>query len=147
MAPAARRFVNIVKIGAVVAVAVAVLRALRGRRTPPVTGEASWPPLDEPAETPTSTRLATPLTLAEEPPETTDEPEPTGSADEAEAEPAAGWVDPVDGVCPASHPVKGNADSGIYHVPGGTFYDRTTPERCYVSAEAAEADGFRRAKR
>ena len=57
------------------------------------------------------------------------------------------WVEPVDGACPVSHPVKGNAGSGIYHVPGGASYDRTVPERCYVSPEAAEADGFRRAKR
>ncbi len=57
------------------------------------------------------------------------------------------WVEPVDGTCPASHPVKGNAGSGIFHVPGGASYDRTTPERCYATADDAEADGFRAARR
>ena len=40
-----------------------------------------------------------------------------------------------------------NADSGIFHVPGGMSYDRTVPERCYATAADAEADGFRQAKR
>jgi hypothetical protein len=56
------------------------------------------------------------------------------------------WVDAVDGACPASHPVKVKVSSGIYHLPGGQFYDRTRPERCYADAAAAEADGYRAAK-
>jgi hypothetical protein len=59
----------------------------------------------------------------------------------------APWVDPVDGQCPLSHPVKGNASSQIYHVPDSRFYDMTTPERCYRDAGAAEADGMRAPKR
>jgi hypothetical protein len=55
-------------------------------------------------------------------------------------------VDPVDGECPPSHPVKGKLASGIYHLPGGLNYARTRPDRCYTDAEAAEADGFRPAK-
>ena len=62
------------------------------------------------------------------------------------ADPAAPWVAPVDGQCPEGYPVKANDNSGIYHLPGGRFYDRTVPERCYASAEGAEADGYRRAK-
>jgi len=46
-----------------------------------------------------------------------------------------------------THPVKVNANSGIYHVPGGQFYERTKAERCYVDAAAAEADGYRAARR
>jgi hypothetical protein len=42
--------------------------------------------------------------------------------------------------------VKVNARSGIAHVPGGRFYDRTVPERCYATAADAEADGYRLAK-
>jgi hypothetical protein len=34
----------------------------------------------------------------------------------------------------------------IFHVPGGRFYDRTRPERCYATESAAIADGFRRSK-
>lgn len=55
------------------------------------------------------------------------------------------WREPIDGACPDGYPVK-VAKSGIYHVPGGRSYDRTTAERCYVSAADAEADGYRRAK-
>ena len=48
---------------------------------------------------------------------------------------------------PRRIPVKAKLASGIYHVPGGGNYDRTKPDRCYVDAEAAEADGLRAAKR
>jgi hypothetical protein len=56
------------------------------------------------------------------------------------------WVEAVDGACPVTHPVKAKAGSGIYHLPGGQFYDRTRAERCYADAAAAEADGYRAAK-
>jgi hypothetical protein len=63
--------------------------------------------------------------------------------------PATGrsWVPTLeDGECPPGYPVKAKANSGIYHVPGGRSYNRTVAERCYASAEAAEADGYRPAK-
>lgn len=66
---------------------------------------------------------------------------------DADAPDTPGWVEPVDGACPLSHPVKGNASSQIYHVPGSRFYDMTSPERCYRDAAAAEADGMRAPKR
>jgi hypothetical protein len=47
----------------------------------------------------------------------------------------------------ASHPVKAKESSGLYHMPGMLAYARTRPDRCYPSAEDAEADGFVRAKR
>jgi hypothetical protein len=56
------------------------------------------------------------------------------------------WIEPVDGECPDGYPIKGNASSGIYHVPGGRFYERTIPERCYAHEADAEADGYRPAK-
>jgi hypothetical protein len=57
------------------------------------------------------------------------------------------WVDPAaSGACPAHHPVKAKLASGIFHVPGGANYARTQPDRCYVSAAAAEADGLRQSK-
>jgi acetyl esterase/lipase len=59
---------------------------------------------------------------------------------------AARWVAPVDGACPDGYPVKANDDSGIFHVPGGRFYERTVPERCYARADDAVADGYRAAK-
>jgi hypothetical protein len=51
-----------------------------------------------------------------------------------------------DGSTPAGHPIKVKESSGIFHVPGGRFYDRTKPDRCYPTAAAAEADGYRRSK-
>ena len=57
------------------------------------------------------------------------------------------WLAPVDGECPPTHPVKAKMSSGIYHLPGGAMYGRTHPDRCYIDAPAAEADGLRPAKR
>jgi hypothetical protein len=61
---------------------------------------------------------------------------------------AAAWVAPAkSGACPATHPVKAKLASRLYHLPGMAAYARTTPDRCYLSADAAETDGFTRAKR
>ena len=57
------------------------------------------------------------------------------------------WVEPVGGACPASHPVKASLSSGIFHVVGGLFYERSRADRCYRDAAAATADGLRQAKR
>ena len=43
---------------------------------------------------------------------------------------------------PEGFPIKGNADSMLYHVPGSAFYDRTIAEVWFASTEAAEAAGF-----
>ena len=47
-----------------------------------------------------------------------------------------------DGSAPEGYDIKGNADSGLYHVPGSRFYDRTVAEFWFKSAEDAEAAGF-----
>ena len=60
---------------------------------------------------------------------------------------AKAWVEPSGDVCPTSHPVKGKLSSKIFHLPGMLNYDRTKPDRCYVDAQQAEADGLRAAKR
>ena len=67
-----------------------------------------------------------------------------------EAAPAAGDAGPVSGadsVCPDSHPVKANDNSGIYHVPGQQHYGKTNARHCYASASAAQAGGYRAARR
>ncbi|MBU8650335.1 thermonuclease family protein [Micrococcus luteus] len=67
-----------------------------------------------------------------------------------EAAPAAGDAGPVSGadsVCPDSHPVKANDNSGIYHMPGQQHYGRTNARHCYASASAAQAGGYRAARR
>ncbi|MGH3859260.1 50S ribosomal protein L17 [Actinokineospora sp.] len=47
-----------------------------------------------------------------------------------------------DGSQPEGFPIKGNADSMLYHVPDSAFYDRTVAEVWFATAEAAEAAGF-----
>ncbi|MCH8566193.1 hypothetical protein LTH96_10770 [Nesterenkonia sp. LB17] len=49
--------------------------------------------------------------------------------------------------CPKGYPVKGNADSGIYHVPSGAYYTRTKPEECFATEAAARSAGYRKSKR
>jgi hypothetical protein len=61
--------------------------------------------------------------------------------------PIDAWVEPIDGTCPSTHPVKAKLSSRIFHLPGGANYPRTRPDRCYLDAAAAEADGLRPAKR
>jgi hypothetical protein len=71
---------------------------------------------------------------------------PTASATPAASANPPAWVEPVDGACPPGYPIKLNLQSGIFHEPGGRSYERTVPGRCYASVDAAEADGYRRAK-
>ena len=54
--------------------------------------------------------------------------------------------------CPAAQPIKGNfttysGERCIYHMPGGQFYGRTKPERCYATEAEARQDGCRRSRR
>jgi hypothetical protein len=93
--------------------------------------------------------LEDPRALAEQE-EQGEEPqaEEAGAAEPAieNAATTPGKIDPVDGACPASHPIKGNHSSSgafIYHVPGSRNYDRTTPDACFATEADAEAAGFR----
>ena len=47
-----------------------------------------------------------------------------------------------DGAEPDGFPIKGNASSKLYHVPGSAFYDRTVAEVWFRNEEAAQAAGF-----
>ena len=118
------RLVRLLKLGAIVGLVVGAVRAVTRDRTPPVMGKSSWPALVEP---PVAAKRSGPVKF--------DEPAATE------------WLEPIDGECPPTHLIKGNAGSGIYHIPGGTSYARTVPERCYATEDAAQADGFRKAKR
>jgi hypothetical protein len=54
---------------------------------------------------------------------------------------------PMGSVCPESCPIKGS-NSGIYHLIGGQFYNRTTnPAACFASESDAIGAGFRRSER
>jgi large subunit ribosomal protein L4 len=48
-----------------------------------------------------------------------------------------------DGSCPPDFPIKGNADSFIYHTPASLFYGRTRAEVCFNLEEAAFRHGYR----
>ena len=61
-------------------------------------------------------------------------------------DPESSWT------CPASQPIKANftPSSGercIHHMPGGAFYNKTKPERCYATEAEARQDGCRRSRR
>lgn len=87
-----------------------------------------------------------PAAAPEWPPMPSVAPEPAVAGAATDESTQQRWVAPVDGQCPDGYPVKANDNSGIYHVPGGRFYERTIPERCYADTDAAEADGYRAAK-
>lgn len=73
------------------------------------------------------------------------QPKPTTSP-----KPAGGGVAPSGDSCPSGYPIKGNINAKgeyIYHVPGGAFYGRTSPERCFATQADARAAGFRASKR
>ncbi|MFL6153718.1 MAG: 50S ribosomal protein L17 [Ornithinibacter sp.] len=56
--------------------------------------------------------------------------------------PAGAVAATEDGAAPEGYTVKGNADSGKYHVEGSQWYDQTVAEFWFENAEAAEAAGF-----
>ncbi len=66
-------------------------------------------------------------------------------ADEAPTLPKGAKAPLKSGNAPKGYDVKGNADSGLYHEPGGQWYDATEAEFWFKTAEAAEAAGFKRA--
>ena len=122
----ARRLVWLAVLTIVTAV---IARWWSTRSVPAPSGAPAWPPFDPPAP------ARRPVIV----PQVSDAPLLAVTD-------GAAWVAPTEGDCPLHHPVKANDNSGIYHVPGGRFYDRTKAERCYVDAESAAADGYRAAK-
>ena len=62
---------------------------------------------------------------------------------EFEAAEYAGAVLPdADGNGPDTHPIKGNADSMLYHTPDSRYYKVTKAEVWFDTEENAEAAGF-----
>lgn len=77
-----------------------------------------------------------------------------GSVAAAQTSDTRPGVPPPGGMsCPLTHPIKGNftptdpREYCIHHLPGGEFYGRTKPERCYASEADAVKDGCRRSRR
>ncbi|HMJ74400.1 MAG TPA: hypothetical protein VK507_00385 [Iamia sp.] len=110
-------------------------------RTPAPVEVVAPPPVAAPVEV-----VAPPPVAAPVAPAAPAAPEPTPSTAPPSADTGTG-VAPVDGACPDGFPIKAKEASGIYHRPGGLSYERTRPDRCYADEAAAEADGFRAAKR
>lgn len=48
--------------------------------------------------------------------------------------------------CPEGYPIKGNAQSMIYHLPGGAFYEQTSPGDCFATENDAVTAGYRRSR-
>lgn len=147
-----KRLLRLLTISAAVAAGLAAVAALRRKKDPlptvPTNDGAAWPELTALADAAVETTPPAAAAPAGDPVPAED-PVPAGdAAPTADSGPATGWVDPTDdGECPDGYPIKAKASSKIFHSPGQMNYERTAPDRCYADAEAAQADGFRPAKR
>ncbi|WP_456697294.1 30S ribosomal protein S2 [Aeromicrobium sp. P5_D10] len=105
---------------------------------------AAAPVVDAPAaEAPVADAAEAPV--AEAPAAEAKAPAVKAPADATDAAPfGAGSKAPLkSGNAPKGYSVKGNADSGLYHLEGGQWYDATVAEVWFDSAESAEAAGFK----
>ena len=127
---------GIARLAIVVLAVVVLVQAVRwglSRRSATAATEAGWPPLAPDA----GPDLAA----------VTGATRPADTDAERPADVGAAWLEPDGtGSCPVTHPVKVNTGSGIFHVPGGRFYERTHADRCYSDGAAAAADGYRASK-
>ena len=118
------------------------------------------PAADAPVAAPKAAKPVTKKTKADKPAAA---PAAAGDA-EAAAEYAAGDADsdgeanavdasphgegshaPIEGdEMPEGFPIKGNADSMLYHLPDTSFYNRTVAEVWFATEDAAKAAGFTR---
>jgi hypothetical protein len=73
--------------------------------------------------------------------------EDTDPVEDVEVDKGTSWVEPCDGSCPETHPIKVKLRSKLFHRPGMAAYQRTNADRCYRSAEDAIEDGFRASSR
>lgn len=101
--------------------------------TIPAAAPSITPPVDGPKQ---------PLSAA---PAAAPAPAPVVSA--PKPAPSRGSVAPIGTSCPSSHPIKGNQNSMIFHVPGQQHYNRTNPEECFAKESDAVAAGYRKALR
>jgi hypothetical protein len=100
---------------------------------------------DVPAFEPTPEMMAGPVEA------TTPSSAPGTMGDTSEPTPGDLIVEQGDGfvrvqgmtVCPDGFPIKGNANSGIFHSPTDSSYVRTIPEICFTSEDVAIANGYR----
>jgi len=91
-------------------------------------------------------KKAAAATKAAEDAKATEDTKAAAAADAPAVDLPAGAAPPnEDGSAPEGYTVKGNANSGLYHEPGGQWYEQTEAEFWFKSAEDAEAAGFKKA--
>lgn len=121
-----RRLVLIITMAIVSAAALTWWRQQAG--ADPTIDPPEWPPFEPPVESAAAV-------------------DPADPAVETASAIASTWVAGDDALeAPVGFEIKAKESSGIFHVPGGRFYDRTSPDRWYATAEAAIADGYRQSK-
>jgi large subunit ribosomal protein L4 len=106
-----------------------------------VTPRAGKAAAEKPAKKATKKAAAKVADLAEADEATADVAETAEVADKVEL-PKGAKAPLKSGNAPKGYEIKGNADSGKYHRPGGQWYDATEAEFWFKTAEDAEAAGF-----
>jgi hypothetical protein len=124
----------------------------RDRSAPNPPGPAEWPPMTANSAAATSPSSTTTKKAPSPPSSTADTSDGSPNSNSNTAARASIVNALVDAPEARSSAESGNwvlpldDGSGIFHVPDGRFYVRTKAERCYTTAEAALADGYRQAK-
>jgi hypothetical protein len=135
------------RLGLLTGLGYALLKMLQRRENGAATvGAPTWPAVTPrpPGSSPEPGRAAEQPARPEPSGAPAPPPQPTPPAPST----ARSWVEASsDGACPSTHPVKAKLSSRIFHLPGMFAYERTNPDRCYATEDAAVADGFRKAKR
>jgi large subunit ribosomal protein L4 len=106
-----------------------------------VTPRAGKAAAEKPAKKATKKAAAKVADVAEADEATADVAETAEVADKVEL-PKGAKAPLKSGNAPKGYEIKGNADSGKYHRPGGQWYDATEAEFWFKTAEDAEAAGF-----
>jgi len=106
-----------------------------------VTPRAGKAAAEKPAKKATKKAAAKVADVAEADEPTADVAETAEVADKVEL-PKGAKAPLKSGNAPKGYEIKGNADSGKYHRPGGQWYDATEAEFWFKTAEDAEAAGF-----
>ena len=110
-----------------------------GHSAPPIAAEEfeALAAADEPV--PASPSVAHPAETAPAQATVADAPPPMALTDV----PAGAVLGDGTANCPPAYPVKGNAQSKIYHTAASRVYGQTIPELCFATPRDAEAAGFR----
>ena len=108
--------------------------------------KASLPSADAPSAA-SKVETAAAVAEADERNDASGDSDDDGVADAVDSSPhGAGSHAPLDDpdAMPEGYPIKGNADSMLYHLPDTSFYNRTVAEVWFDTEESAKAAGFTR---